>query len=83
VDAGWLGELHPTLLEGEWGVFELDLDSLFAAAPERFDAFQWHSYTFDLPPGAVALARTRVQTPRTVPRGGFRADQPAAASQGP
>ena len=23
-DAGWLGELHPALLEGEWGVFELD-----------------------------------------------------------
>jgi phenylalanyl-tRNA synthetase beta chain len=35
VDAGWLGELHPTLLEGEWGVFELDLESLFAAVPER------------------------------------------------
>jgi phenylalanyl-tRNA synthetase beta chain len=35
VDAGWLGELHPTLLEGEWGVFELDLDSIFAAVPER------------------------------------------------
>ncbi len=24
--AGWLGELHPALLEGEWGIFELDLD---------------------------------------------------------
>src|SRR6266508_2048764 len=35
VDAGWLGELHPTLLEGEWGVFELDLESLFAAVSER------------------------------------------------
>jgi phenylalanyl-tRNA synthetase beta chain len=35
VDAGWLGELHPTLLEGEWGVFELDLPALFAAVPER------------------------------------------------
>jgi len=35
VDAGWLGELHPTLLDGVWGVFELDLDSLFAAVPER------------------------------------------------
>jgi phenylalanyl-tRNA synthetase beta chain len=35
VDAGWLGELHPVLLEGEWGVFELDLDSLFATVPER------------------------------------------------
>jgi phenylalanyl-tRNA synthetase beta chain len=35
VDAGWLGELHPTLLDGEWGVFELDLPALFAAVPER------------------------------------------------
>jgi phenylalanyl-tRNA synthetase beta chain len=30
---GWLGELHPTLVEGAWGVFELDLDLLIAAAP--------------------------------------------------
>ena len=35
VDAGWLGELHPTLLEGAWGAFELDLASLFAEVPER------------------------------------------------
>jgi phenylalanyl-tRNA synthetase beta chain len=33
--AGWLGELHPALLEGEWGVFELDLATLFAGIPER------------------------------------------------
>lgn len=33
--AGWLGELHPTLLEGEWGLFELDLEALFAPVPER------------------------------------------------
>ena len=33
--AGWLGELHPTLLEGTWGAFELDLDALFAAVPDR------------------------------------------------
>ena len=32
--AGILGELHPRLLEGEWGAFELDLDDLFAAAHE-------------------------------------------------
>jgi phenylalanyl-tRNA synthetase beta chain len=31
---GWLGELHPALLEGVWGVFELDLDALAAAAPQ-------------------------------------------------
>ena len=29
-DAGWLGELHPARLEGSWGVFELDLATLFA-----------------------------------------------------
>ena len=34
-DAGWLGELHPTLLEGTWGAFELDLATLVAAAPDR------------------------------------------------
>jgi phenylalanyl-tRNA synthetase beta chain len=35
VHAGWVGELHPTLLDGEWGVFELDLPALFAAVSER------------------------------------------------
>jgi phenylalanyl-tRNA synthetase beta chain len=30
---GWVGELHPSLLEGVWGGFELDLDALVAAAP--------------------------------------------------
>jgi phenylalanyl-tRNA synthetase beta chain len=30
--AGVVGELHPTLLDGSWGVFELDLERLFAAA---------------------------------------------------
>jgi phenylalanyl-tRNA synthetase beta chain len=35
LDAGWFGELHPSLLDGEWGVFELDLPTLFAAVPER------------------------------------------------
>ena len=34
-DAGWLGELHPTLLEGTWGAFELDVESLHAPVPER------------------------------------------------
>src|ERR671919_494032 len=35
VTAGWVGELPPTVLEGEWGVFELDLPALFEAVPER------------------------------------------------
>ncbi len=34
-DAGTLGELHPTLLEGEFGAFEIDLDTLFELSPER------------------------------------------------
>jgi phenylalanyl-tRNA synthetase beta chain len=32
--AGWLGELHPTLLEGTWGGFELDLEPLLGAAAD-------------------------------------------------
>ena len=32
--AGWVGELHPTLLEGTWSAFELDLGELFAASRE-------------------------------------------------
>ena len=31
---GWLGELHPALLDGDWGAFELDLDALAEAAPQ-------------------------------------------------
>ncbi|HEY2371757.1 MAG TPA: phenylalanine--tRNA ligase subunit beta [Gaiellaceae bacterium] len=31
---GWLGELHPRVLEGTWGAFELDLDALIDASPE-------------------------------------------------
>lgn len=34
-DAGWLGELHPALLEGSWGVFELDVATLVAPIPDR------------------------------------------------
>jgi phenylalanyl-tRNA synthetase beta chain len=30
---GWLGELHPELLDGAWGAFELDLDALAETAP--------------------------------------------------
>src|SRR4029077_14529279 len=36
-EAGWFGELHPARLEGEWGVFELDLATLFASVPERVE----------------------------------------------
>ena len=34
-EAGWLGELHPALLDGAWGVFELDVETLVAPVPER------------------------------------------------
>jgi GMP synthase (glutamine-hydrolysing) len=37
-------------------------DPVAAALPPRFDAFQWHEYTHDLPAGAVELARSRVCT---------------------
>ncbi len=35
-------------------------DPLFADLPERFTAYQWHSYTFSVPPGATLLARSAV-----------------------
>jgi GMP synthase (glutamine-hydrolysing) len=37
-------------------------DPVAAALPSRFDAFQFHEYTHDLPDGAVELARSRVCT---------------------
>lgn len=37
-------------------------DPVSASLPERFEAFQWHSYTHELPEGAVELARSRVCT---------------------
>ena len=35
-------------------------DPVASSLPERFDAFQWHHYTHELPEGAVELARSRV-----------------------
>jgi phenylalanyl-tRNA synthetase beta chain len=32
---GWLGELHPALLPGTWGAFEVDLEALLERVPER------------------------------------------------
>jgi GMP synthase-like glutamine amidotransferase len=37
-------------------------DPVFAELPERFAAFQWHHYTYDVPAAAVELARSRVCT---------------------
>ncbi len=35
LDGGWVGELHPALLPGSWGLFELELETLFERVPER------------------------------------------------
>ncbi|MFL5872159.1 MAG: type 1 glutamine amidotransferase [Solirubrobacterales bacterium] len=35
-------------------------DPLLGSLTPSFEAFQWHSYEFDLPPGAVPLARSPV-----------------------
>jgi phenylalanyl-tRNA synthetase beta chain len=37
VAGGWVGELHPTLLPGDWGAWELDLAELFDRVPERIE----------------------------------------------
>jgi GMP synthase (glutamine-hydrolysing) len=37
-------------------------DPVFGKLPERFHAFQWHYYTYELPAGAEELARSRVCT---------------------
>ena len=37
-------------------------DPIFSALPGRFDAFQWHYYTYGVPAGAHELARSRVCT---------------------
>jgi GMP synthase (glutamine-hydrolysing) len=35
-------------------------DPVIGCLPDRFQAFQWHSYEFPLPPGATALAHSDV-----------------------
>jgi GMP synthase-like glutamine amidotransferase len=46
--------------DAEVGWYEVSLDDgqdpVLGALPHRFQAFQWHYYTFELPPGAVQLA---------------------------
>ena len=37
-------------------------DPVFRVLPQRFDAFQWHYYTYGLPAGSVELARSAVCT---------------------
>ena len=54
--------------EAEIGWYPVELtaeareDPLLGALPSRFDAFQWHYYTYGLPAGAVELARSSVCT---------------------
>jgi GMP synthase (glutamine-hydrolysing) len=50
--------------EPEIGWYEVELapaaadDAVLSGLPDRFCAFQWHSYEFPLPPGAETLATT-------------------------
>ena len=50
--------------EPEIGWYDVELtdhaagDSIFRELPREFPAFEWHSYEFGLPPGAVPLARS-------------------------
>jgi GMP synthase-like glutamine amidotransferase len=56
----WVGAMHAP----EIGWVEVELtgagadDPVLSALPERFEAFQWHHYSHDLPQGAVALAHS-------------------------
>jgi GMP synthase (glutamine-hydrolysing) len=51
--------------EPEVGWFEVELteagrrDAVLGALPSRFEALQWHFYTYELPAGASELARSR------------------------
>ena len=60
----WVGPL-PT---PEIGWHEVELteaggeDPVLGALPERFEAFQWHHYTFGTPDGGVELARSAACT---------------------
>jgi GMP synthase (glutamine-hydrolysing) len=50
----------------EIGWFEIELtpegeaDPVVGSLPGRFEAFEWHSYAFEVPPGGVLLARNPV-----------------------
>jgi phenylalanyl-tRNA synthetase beta chain len=52
VQAGIVGELHPQVLEGIWGGFELDLEELLAALPQEIKYQDVVSY----PPVRIDLA---------------------------
>jgi GMP synthase (glutamine-hydrolysing) len=54
--------------EPEIGWCEIELtreaqsDPVLGALPGRFEGFQWHHYTYDVPAGGVELARSRICT---------------------
>ncbi len=56
-------QVYP-LAEPEIGWVDIELteaaegDPIFSGLPSRFAAFQWHFYAFDVPAGAVELARS-------------------------
>ena len=58
----WVGRAR----QPEIGWHEVELtpaaaaDPLFARLPRRFEALQWHYYAFEVPAGAVELARSPV-----------------------
>ena len=58
----WVGRVS----EPEIGWHEVELmaaaasDPVFAGLPRRFQALQWHYYAFEVPEGAVELARSPV-----------------------
>ncbi len=61
------GGVYPAL-QPEIGWFPVELtgeaqdDPVLGRLPVRFRAFQWHYYTYDVPVGAVELARSAVCT---------------------
>ena len=72
---GWLGELHPALLDGVWGAFELDLDTLAEAAPHVV-AFEEVSPYPEVRQDLAFVVDEEVPAvgrPRCDPRGGRRA----------
>jgi len=56
--------VHPaTKPEVGWlPVEQIAHDPVLAALPRRFDALQWHHYTYDVPDGGTELARSEVSS---------------------
>ena len=53
----WSGPLEGGPEIGWHEVERVADDPVLGALPERFEAFEWHHYTYELPDGAVELAR--------------------------